>query len=145
MILRIKNCTVEVPLPSGTSISVHKQLPENFGHVTETLFRGSFPTRQHVVTMQRELGIENIVTLHSNQAAELLAVARLKQELPSNIFLHEVLLSDVPSYLMAGQLVSSLEGPSYIHCTFGANRTGKVLLVTQILLPTNYVGQLHMR
>ncbi len=134
----IQGSSIQVPVPQGQKSFSDGQLPKNFGKVTDTLFRGSWPSVKQLNRMQNTLGVKTIATLHSNYGEEPSKLAKLKKELPSGMSLCEVEVLDASSFILAAQTVINIEGPTYVHCSAGANRTGKTVLIAQILLDCNY-------
>lgn len=133
----IRGFSIQIPVPQAQKSFSDGQFPKNFGKVNNYLYRGSWPKEEQLNRMQDTLGIKTVVALHSNYGEEPSKLAQLKKELPVGMALCEVEVLDASSFILAAQTVIYLEGPTYIHCSAGANRTGKTVLIAQILLDCN--------
>lgn len=129
----INNFNVLVDLPQRAT-SPSDEFPKNFGTVMTNLFRGGWPSIEEMRTMQSHLGLINLVTLHSEYGNEPMKLAKLNQEIPDGINHHVGIVLEAQSFIDVAQMIIGLDGPTYVHCSAGANRTGKVILVAQVLL-----------
>lgn len=133
----IDGTSIQVSIPKGQRIYTDSQFPQNFGKVHDGLYRGSWPNAEQLNRMRNALGIKTVVTLHSNYGEEPRKLAQLRSQLLSGMFHYDLEVQSASSFIVAAQTVIGLEGPTYIHCSAGANRTGKTVLIAQILLDCN--------
>lgn len=129
----ISGFSIQVQIPPHSTISYDGVFPKNFGAVNKNLFRGSWPNASQLNTMQESLGIRHLVSLHSRYGSESLELAHLRQIVPHGMAHQEVEVQTALSFIAAAQRVIELTEPVYVHCNAGANRTGKTILIAQIL------------
>ncbi|GIK84316.1 MAG: hypothetical protein BroJett025_09380 [Patescibacteria group bacterium] len=133
----IGGVSIQVLEPSGQRSDSSGQFPRNFGMVNDTLYRGSWPNAEQLNRMGNKLGLKTVVTLHSKYGEEPRKLALLRSQLPAGMRHYDLEVQSASSFIVAAQTVIGLEGPTYIHCSAGANRTGKTVLIAQILLDCN--------
>ncbi len=128
----IANHSLHIMLPPRATWD-DQHVPKNFGIVSAHMYRGGWPTPQQLNRLQAHYGVTHLVTLQSDAPGESQRVAALRQAVASTMQHHVLTVQDAPSFITAAQHIVSLEGTAYIHCSAGANRTGKTVLAVQIL------------
>lgn len=104
-----------------------KALPNNFGVVIPgKVYRGGMIMDESQMKALKDLGIQRVISLHSNPD-----IARLCNEFNMKYvpaFLENGNKEDLGRKVFGNSVAKFLlESPSYIHCYFGENRTGGVI------------------
>lgn len=128
----INNHLLTLVVPPRT-VWKDSQVPKNFGFVSCWLYRGGWPSFPQLNRLQEHYGVTHLVTLQSDAPGESQRITELRQEVTSAMEHHVLTVQDASSFITAAQHIVSLEGTVYVHCSAGANRTGKTILATQVL------------
>ena len=102
-------------------------LPRNFGTVIPGLvYRGGIPKAEQLENLRDKFGVQKVISLHDNPDIARICGALGIQHVPA--FLTNGTHEDLGRKVL-GDSVLGLIGdvPTYIHCFFGADRTGSVV------------------
>lgn len=98
-----------------------------FKKVTEGLYRGSAPSAKDVLLLKKDFGINKIVSLDEesgekiSRTCKILGLIHVKMYInESNKSLLNILSNDLKTLLIN-------DGPTYIHCLYGKDRTGLIV------------------
>jgi protein tyrosine phosphatase (PTP) superfamily phosphohydrolase (DUF442 family) len=106
---------------------------DNFGRISETLFRGAQPDERGMASLQR-LGVRTIVNLRMPDDVwppEPL-LAREKGIAYINVPLSGVWAPTEAQVRQVLSLIETSPGPVFVHCQHGADRTGTVIACYRI-------------
>ena len=111
------------------------QLP-NFAKVSNDLYRGAQPTAEGFKEL-KNMGVKSVLNLRSLDTPEELAQARKEVEDAGLKFFHLPLSTSEPTKEQMTELFTILsreDSPLFVHCYFGADRTGFTVALHRIFL-----------
>jgi protein tyrosine/serine phosphatase len=105
----------------------------NFGKVSDSMYRGAQPDAQGIASLQR-LGVKMIINLRmpGDGWKEEADMAKAHGILYTNIPMRGVGRPDETQINSVLQLVEASQGPVFIHCQHGCDRTGTIVACYRI-------------
>ena len=105
----------------------------NFGKVTETIYRGAQPDTNGMASLQR-LGVKMIINLRmpGDGWKEEESLAQAQGIIYTNVPLRGIGRPTDDQINTVLKLIESVQGPVFIHCQHGCDRTGTIVACYRI-------------